>query len=100
MLVLLGVQNSNSLNKTGSGRGDLGGAVGRKSRIARFQALDKRSIIEALTNQLNGHCYVHGPMRVIVRVRLVAPYICESLSYFVSGNAGVQLNHYPSPIAL
>src|SRR6185437_1734557 len=100
MLVLLGVQNSNSLNKTGSGRGDLGGAVGRKSRIARFQALDKRSIIGALTNQLNGHCYVHGPMPVIARVRFVAPCLCKSLSNFLSGNAGVKLSHYPSPIAL
>src|SRR5260221_5807269 len=100
MLVLLGVQNSNSLNKPESGRGDLGGAVSRKSRIARFQALDKRVIIDAFTNPLNGSRYVHGPMRVIVRVRFVAPYICKYLNDFLCGNAGVQLGHYPSPIAL
>src|SRR5437016_5045177 len=71
MLVLLGVQNSNSLNKIDSGRGDVGGAVSRKSRIARFQALDHRCIIDAFTNPLNGGRHVHGPMRVIVRVRFV-----------------------------
>src|SRR5438270_37310 len=100
MLVLLEVQNSGALNKTETGRGDLRRAVGRKSRIARFQALDKRPIIDALTNQLNGHCYFYGPMCVILRVRFVAPYLCKCLSDLLSGNAGVQLSHYPSPIAL
>src|SRR5690348_7743658 len=100
MLVLLGVQNSNSLNKTESGRGDVGGAVNRKSRIACFQALNHRSIIDALTNPLNGARHVHGPIRVIMRVWFLVPNICKPLSDFLSGKAGVQLNHYPSPIAL
>jgi len=100
MLVLLGVQNSNSLNETESGRSDVGGAVSLKSRIVRFQSLDHRCITDAFTNPLNGGRHVHGPMRAIVRVRFVAPKAGKLFNDFLSGNAGVQLSHYPSPIAL
>src|ERR1700730_7845788 len=65
-----------------------------------FQALDNRLTIDALTNPSNGGRYVHGPMRVIVRIWLVAANIRKRLNDFLSGNAGVKLSHYPSPVAL
>src|SRR5258708_36621331 len=39
-------------------------------------------------------------MGVIKRVRFVGADICKRLNDFLSGNAGVELSHYPSPIAL
>ena len=66
-----------------------------RAELCCFQAFDNRLKIDAFTNPSNRGRYVHGPMRVIERVRFVAADICKRLNDFLSGNAGVQAEPLP-----